>query len=330
MRTGTIQSSQPYRTQKLRRPAARQPWLWLALGAALLLFANGRSSIPLAAWLAPVFLLRFVRLQPRRIWMPTLYIVGIATHAFAFRGMIPIPGIFYYIFLAAAGLLALVPFLADRWLAPRLPAFAAALVFPCVWVALDFAISFGLHGTWGNAAYSQYGDLPLLQIVSVTGLWGIVFLLGWFAATCNWLWEKGLADRGARAGALLCLGTIAVVLLLGGARLAFFPPSSAAVRVASLSTRPLGIKLPEYIGSRIYAGNATPADVPLARQWDAAVQNDLLARSEREAQAGAKIIFWTEGSAPVWKNDEPAFLARGSELASKYKIYLGMALGVWS
>lgn len=333
MQTTVIQSAEPSKhvaAQGTRRSAALRPWLAFAAGAVLLLFANGRNSIPIAAWLAPVFLLRFVRLQPCRVWIPALYTVCIFTHVFAFRGMIPIPGVLYYIFLAIGGVLALVPYLADRWLAPRLPAFAAALVFPCVWVMLDFAVSFGPSGTWGSPAYSQFGVLPLLQILSVTGLSGIVFLFGWFAATSNWVWEKGLANRGARQGAFVCFGAIAAVLLLGGARIVFFPPAAPLVRVAALSTRPLAAKLPGAIGARIYAGTATLADVPVARQWDAAVQSDLLARSEREAEAGAKIVFWSEGAAPVWKADEAGFLKRGSELASKYKIYLGMSLGVWS
>ncbi len=41
----------------------RLSYLWLALTAALYLFTGGLWVIPLAAWLAPLFLLRFVRTQ---------------------------------------------------------------------------------------------------------------------------------------------------------------------------------------------------------------------------------------------------------------------------
>ena len=64
--------------------------------------------------------------------------------------------------------------------------------------------------------------------------------------------------------------------------------------------------------------------------WGAAVDNDLLARVEREGQAGAKMVFWAEANAPVFREDEAAFISRGAELASKYRMYLGMALGVWN
>ena len=41
----------------------RLSYLWLAVAAALFLFTGGLWIIPLAAWLTPLFLLRFVRTQ---------------------------------------------------------------------------------------------------------------------------------------------------------------------------------------------------------------------------------------------------------------------------
>jgi len=57
------------------RSSARS-WLWLGIGAALLPFTLLQTVVPLAAWLAPVFLLRFTRMQ--RIWVavPVLALVS--------------------------------------------------------------------------------------------------------------------------------------------------------------------------------------------------------------------------------------------------------------
>src|SRR5258708_2726007 len=74
-------------------------WLSLLGAAALLLFADGRNTIALAAWLAPALLLRFVRTQPARRGLAIAYVVLIVTRGVAMRGMTPIPGIFYYVFL---------------------------------------------------------------------------------------------------------------------------------------------------------------------------------------------------------------------------------------
>jgi apolipoprotein N-acyltransferase len=303
-------------------------WIWLAIAAVLLLFSNGANNVPLAAWLAPVFVLRFVRGQRVAVGLPIAYALLLAGFAFQFRGMVPIPGVVYCIFLFIYGLPLVLPYVIDRLVQHRLTGLTATLVFPAAWASTDFLMSRSPYGTWGSAAYSQYGNLPLLQILSVTGTWGITFLIGWFAAVCNWLWEDGIESHPARAGAWLCAGTISAVTLLGGARLALFPPSSQTVRVASISKRTLEPQLSEAVSDRVFEGKATREDMDEIQRWAAAMDDDLLARAEREMQAGAKIVFWGETNAPVFKEGEAAVVARGAALASKYRVYLGMALGV--
>ena len=310
--------------------AESRSWVWLAIAAALLLFSNGANNVPLAAWLAPVFMLRFVRKQSLKVGLPVAYFLLVGAFAFQFRGMVPIPGVAYYIFLVVLGIPLVLPYVIDRLIVRKLSGFTASLVFPIAWAATDYLLSRGLYGTWGSAAYSQYGNLPLLQIVSVTGLWGVIFLMGWFAAVCNWLWEEGFTSKRAHAGAWQCAGTIAAVMLLGGARMALFPSSSQTVRIASLSKRQIGPSPSDATWNRLTSNQPTAEDLASIRSWGLAVDNDFLARAEREGQAGAKIVFWGEANAPVFKQDEAAFISRGAELASKYQIYLGMALGVWN
>jgi apolipoprotein N-acyltransferase len=91
-------------TTKLPRQAIHpshadsRPWLWLLIAAALLPFSGGADTIALAAWLAPVFLLRFTRTRALKIWLPTAYVLLVAAGAFQSRG-IPISGVALYIFL---------------------------------------------------------------------------------------------------------------------------------------------------------------------------------------------------------------------------------------
>lgn len=308
--------------------AETRSWVCLAIAAVLLLFSNGANNVPLAAWLAPVFMLRFVRRHSLKVGLPVAYVLLVAAFAFQFRGMVPIPGVAYYIFLPAIGILLILPYLIDRWVAHRLVGLTATLVFPAAWVATEWLVSLGPYGTWGSVAYSQYGNLALLQILSLTGLWGITFLIGWFAAICNWIWEEGLGSTRARAAAWLCVGTITAVMLVGGARMALFAPSSRTVRVASISKRNVSPELSQAVSSRVFQGTATSEDMVVFRRWAAAMDDDLLSRAEREMQAGAKIVFWGESNAPVFKEDEAAFVGRGRDVAAKYHVYLGMALGV--
>jgi apolipoprotein N-acyltransferase len=303
-------------------------WIWLGLAMGLLLFANGANSIAIAAWLAPVFLLRFVREQSPVRGLPVTYLALTAGFAFQFRGMVPIPGAGYLIFLLFYGLSLVFPYVLDRLLRRKLSGLSATLLFPSTWAFTEYLVSRGPFASWGSAAYSQYGNLALLQLLSVTGLWGVAFLMGWFAAVCNQVWEQGLDSREARRSAWIFATTLCAVILLGGARLSLFPPTSQTVRVASLSRRRLEPQLSDTVAQRMFAGKATNDDMDAIRRWAVAIEDDLLSRAEREMEAGAKIVFWGEANAPVLKEAEPAFVSRGAALASKYNAYLGMALGV--
>jgi len=325
----------PYAGNVLRRaykPAILEScsWIWLAIAATLLLLSYGQDNVPLAAWLAPLFMLRFVRTQTLKVGMPVAYFVLAVTCAFQLRGMVPIPGIGFYVFSLVWGIPLVLPYVIDRVVANRLTGLGASLVFPAAWAVTEYAISYGPFATWGSAAYSQYGDLPLLQMLSVTGLWGVTFLMGWFAAVCNGLWEEGFESTRERQGVWICVGTIGTAMFLGGVRMALFPPSSETVRVASISRRAVEPELSEAASERMWDGKATAEDMALIRRWTAARDEDLFIRAEREMLGGAKIVFWGEGNAILMKEDEAAFVGRGRELAGKYHVYLGMGLGVLS
>jgi apolipoprotein N-acyltransferase len=68
-------------------------------------------------------------------------------------------------------------------------------------------------GQLGSIPYTQSGNLPLIQLLSLTGLWGITFLIGWFAAVVNWTWEHGISGPRHRHPALLFAGVYLAVML---------------------------------------------------------------------------------------------------------------------
>ncbi len=291
------------RTTTPTRIPDRLSYLWLAIAAALYLFTGGQWVIPLAAWLVPLFLLRFVRTQRP---LPGFLLAWLAQ----FPPGTP-PG--YYALVLLFSLVAILPYLADRLITPRLQGFVATLVFPLAFTMIEFLVSFGLAGTLNSIAYTQYGDLPLMQ------------------------WERGFAWPNVRGGGLLYAAVLAVVLLGGGARLALFPPQATLVRVAGLSPSQAAVaalkkQLPQETGSLLLSGKATQADRALARSAFTTLDDDLLARSQQEARAGAKIVVWPEASpvsASILQEDEPALIQRAGALAREADIYLDMALGVF-
>ena len=70
---------------------SRWSWLWLCIGAVLLPLTMLRTVVPLAGWLAPIFLLRFARNQRAVVALPVLAAVTYAATLIAFRGVLPTP-----------------------------------------------------------------------------------------------------------------------------------------------------------------------------------------------------------------------------------------------
>jgi apolipoprotein N-acyltransferase len=182
-------------------PRDRFTYLWLALAVVLMFFGTTRWTIPLAVWLYPVFLLRFVRTQPVWRGIGLSLLASVLVLEFTGQGVFPIPVPFYYLIAFGMGTAATLPYLIDRLLAPRLGGMLGILVFPLavttLWYLLALVVPFG---TFGNPAYTQYGNLPLLQLLAVTGIWGINLLMGWFASVVNWAWERGFAWPRVRGG----------------------------------------------------------------------------------------------------------------------------------
>ena len=68
--------------------------------------------------------------------------------------------------------------LVSRALLQRGAPWSAALAVPALWVSVELIVArVSPHGTAGSIAYSQADVLPLVQLVSVTGLSGVTFLL---------------------------------------------------------------------------------------------------------------------------------------------------------
>lgn len=312
-------------------PQDRLSFLWLIIGFALSLFVSIRWSVPVAAWLSSVFMLRFTRTQTPVRGLPLVWLATFATIALTSQGTLP-PGLFYFVFAAGTAVAATFPYLVDRLVAPRIEGFLATLVFPLAWTSYEYLTSqIGPFGTIGSIAYTQYGNLPLLQLVSVTGIWGMSFVITWLAPVVNWAWEKGFVWPRIRGGILLYTGILTVILLGGGARLAFTTPEANTVRVVGISpTRTVEANYDQQRRSglfdALFQGKATGIQRAMARTAYAQLTNDLFVRTEQEARAGAKIVLWPEAGTTVLQEDEAAFITRGSTLTMKDGIYLEMGL----
>ena len=323
------------------QPQDRFSWLWPMIGATLMAFASLQPSLPLAAWLAPVFLLRFARTRRARVGLSLVALAQcVALGINWYIGTVPTA--FLAISGVIVGLLYTCGYAVDRLLAPRLSGLAQALVFPLAMTGVDWLGSqlaslltpfmlpslISLGAAWDSPGYTQAGNLLLLQIVSLTGMWGLTFLMAFFASTVNALWEHGFSWRPARAS-LIGFGTaLAVVLIWGGARLAFFQPAQPTVRVAAIAPRDdLFATISDVNPGDLMPGTPTQrANIGITF---APIAEDLLARTVREARAGARIITWSETGAPMLEEDMAALIERAAVVAHEEQIYLQIGVIVF-
>lgn len=205
--------------------ADRWSYVWLVLGVILGLFSFGQWAIPMTPWLSIMFYIRFMHTQPPFRAYVMLTLVGmIAPYVhFVCLELVPtsmFPPRMLYGMIILGPLLGNLTYLADRLMAPRLRGLAASLVFPVAFTAWEFILMRNNPmGDFGTLAYTQYSNLPLMQCVSVTGLAGLTFLITWFGASVNWIWERSFSGPAVRRCAVVYGTVMALVLLYGGGRL---------------------------------------------------------------------------------------------------------------
>ena len=300
--------------------------LALAAGALFAALSSGRWQIPMAAWLAPLLLLLFSRTADAVPAMAGLFVALFSAALVAYRGTVPVSRRTYTVMMAVQSALALLPFGIDRLLYPGIDGVAATLVFPILWTALEFAgARTSPFGSWGSSAYSQYGNLPLTQLAALTGIWGITFLIAWVGSVGGWALDQGLGSSEVQAGILLCAAVVSLVLVGGGARIAFAGRSPRRVRVATVGRLDRLLSPGEIMG---ILGDEDPDETERrrARTSFEAVNNQLLVAAEREARAGARLVVWPEADAMVVAEDEPALLDRARALARSCQVHLLMGI----
>ncbi len=107
-----------------------------------------------------------------------------------------------------------------RVVARRSGPLLALLAYPLLLVAFDYLLSLlSPHGSAGNFAYSQADVLPLIQLASLTGPWGIDFLLALVPSALALAWRYRSSPRLRTASLLAALLPLALALSFGAWRL---------------------------------------------------------------------------------------------------------------
>ena len=217
--------------------------------AALFYFGTGLHPIWWMLWLAPVPVLAVApRLRGGAVFLlaSIAWLIGEMNQWNYVRHEIELPpqlAIFFFVVPAVVfgfAVLFVRSFLRHGSL------FVASLAFPVYWVTWEYLTATASpHSTWGNLAYTQLNFLPLIQIASVTGLWGISFIVFLFAGTVAALLSGRGKSSKRRALPVIVAFLICAVLLFGGSRLQENPSSNSVAVTLIAKDVPMSV----YLGS---------------------------------------------------------------------------------
>lgn len=179
---------------------------------------------------------------------------------------------------------------AAKLLGARLRLWGRFILIPALWLTFEWVRSMGMLGfTWGDLGYSQYKALPMIQIASITGVWGISLLL----AMSNAALANLLTAHKARAGLGTAHAQVAIVIALIAGTLVYGYSSLSGETIHS--TR-------DTINAAVIQGNVDQGMVIDAgyadRTWRAYTEMTL-----RAAAHHPDIIVWPETVVPGYCQD---------------------------
>ena len=217
--------------------------------AALLLLGNGMNPLWPFMWVAPLPVLWLA--AEARSWQ-------VAASAAALAMLLGSLTMLYYLHFVLHGPVTawLIPFsiasvlfaagvLLFRALLQRGAVVSAVIALPALWTVCEYLNSFApISGTAGSLAYTQLGFLPFLQLASVTGPWGMTFLLLLFpsAIAAGLHLRRTKPWQAARVGVPI-VALLTGVMLFGIGRLAA-PASRRTIKVGLLATDKVQIAEP--------------------------------------------------------------------------------------
>ena len=247
--------------------------------AGLLLLGDGMYPVWWLMWLA--FIPVLVLAAETASWVVAAgaaflsMMLGMLTLLHYLHGVLGAPVIAWLIPVSIASVMLAVGVLLFRGLLRRGAVFSAVIALPAFWAVFEAAVSrVPANGTAGSLAYTQEGFLPILQIASLTGPWGITFLLLLFqtAVACGvYLWGKKLPRARLVVGS--AMGLIVVAIVFGAIRLAA-PRPQQMVAVGLVDTDAVE-----------FADDAAEMQ---------ALTKDYAAQAETLARQGAKIVVMPE------------------------------------
>ncbi|MEL6179284.1 MAG: nitrilase-related carbon-nitrogen hydrolase [Myxococcota bacterium] len=285
------------------------PYVWLLLGVITTAGTGMRFGVDLLGWIAVVPWL--VHLRVTEGWRSRLALLG-ALQLGMFLGILtivtePIPWVFALMFSVPMAVGAFVAYSTFEVLRRRVGDPKGIVLFGALTVLMEWLSSnMSEMGSWGSMAYTQLGNLPLMQVTSLFGLAGVTLLLALTSAVMAVaLDSKSL--RTWRTPAAVVASLVLAAHVYGTLRL-YTPLPGDLMTVATVTTD-------LHMGPQ-----GLPPKDTVARETER-----LFKRTDQAIAQGAQLIIWNEGATAMDAQDEDAFLARARGLAREHHVDIVLA-----
>lgn len=268
--------------------------------------SDGAINLGFFAWIAPVPIL--VVLKKINKWQAL--VIGYIAYLIGMFNFWPIIGFTFsniFFFAVAMSIYAFqfgVILFILKVFENKISSFSLVFLFPALCVLFEYVSSnFSPHGTFGSAAYTQFDWLSFIQLLSLTGLWGLTFLIRLTASALAFMIINYKNIIQIIVASIIVLFSLFFSLYYGHTRLSLKYKKSE-VKVATLT-----MKVPIQTVLN-----------PKREEIFELVESFKLMVGEA-SKMRARIVVWPEKSIGVTNSFKEEFLSKVKQISLIYNVY---------
>lgn len=291
-------------------------WIFLLSGFIFLIFSNGRTATGIGPWIASAFILLYIRKEKHlKGYIITSLMIGIANQIsfWGFSSRNPYNILFYLPFIM--GFLLAIPYYLDAYVGKSYNGVIRTIIFPLSYTTLEFIYTnLSPLGSTGSLAYTQTGFTALIQLASITGIYGITFIITWFCAVISQCFEN-IDYNVIKKNMLVYALVFTIVIGFGEIRL-LMPENKQTVQVSGFNVYDLRS---EYVQNTWSSVNEDPQSFT---NMCNDIFDKLINKTHKVAQSGSKIVVWSEIAPLMLYQQKQEYFEEISRIAKEEKIYI--------
>ena len=212
----------------------KHSYCWLLLGLVLMLLSYGIFNTGICAWLFAIPLIRYINIRTRLSSILWMLLGSVIVANITFWGLVQDGfNIMNQVFCTLNGIRMWAPFfvyfLCRKFNANKL---IACFAFPSAVAVVEFFIDNPFISVMTSLSVSQFWNIGLMQLASVTGVVGVSFIVTLCATVVNYVWECGLNKKTATA-AVAYVTAVVLISGIGMSSITKITTGDRTVRVAA-------------------------------------------------------------------------------------------------